>query len=160
MTCPERPLTSELAHPKQTHPGYRPNRQVGRNISPPPPHTHTYTGKTLGEWTSALPTQFHVHMYTHTHTHAHTQVQTIVSKGARTCTPSEHTERLAKAKERREGPFRDPEWEILPAALQATPSDRVGELAKPKKVAEGYQPSREVVWRVTMGARSAVASNR
>ena len=67
---------------------------------------------------------------------------------------------LAKPKQRHEGPFRDPEWTVSTAARQATPSDRVTDLAKSKKLAEGYHPSREVVWRVGVGARNAVASNR
>ena len=74
--------------------------------------------------------------------------------------PSEHTEHLAKAKERPDGPFRDPEWKVSPATMQATASDRVMELSKPKKLADGYQPCRDVIWKVGMGAKTAVASNR
>lgn len=46
------------------------------------------------------------------------------------------------------------------AAKQASPSDRVGELSKSKKLAEGYAPCRSVLWRVSTGARNAVASTR
>ena len=74
--------------------------------------------------------------------------------------PSEHTEQLAKPKERPDGPFRDPEWKISPVTMQATATDRVMELSKPKKLADGYQPCRDVIWKVGMGARTAVASNR
>ena len=88
------------------------------------------------------------------------KVQTIVSDAAKTCMPSEHTESLAKPKERPDGPFRDPEWKVSPATMQATASDRVMELSKPKKLADGYQPCRDVVWKVGVGARNAVASNR
>ncbi len=74
--------------------------------------------------------------------------------------PSEHTEQLAKAKERPDGQFRDPQWKISPVTMQATATDRVMELSKPKKLADGYQPCRDVIWKVGMGARVAVASNR
>jgi len=67
---------------------------------------------------------------------------------------------LAKPKERQEGPFREPEWTVSKAARHATPSDKVLNLAKPKKLADGYCPSRDVVWKVSMGAKNAVASNR
>lgn len=88
------------------------------------------------------------------------KVQTIVSNAAKTCIPSEHIESLAKPKERPNGPFRDPEWTVLSSTLQATASDRVMELSKPKKLSDGYQPCRDVIWKVGVGARNAVASNR
>lgn len=88
------------------------------------------------------------------------QVQTVVSKAAKSCTPSLHVEQLAKPKQRPEGPFRDPQWKVEKGALQAIPTERLSELSKPKKVAEGYQPSRDVIWKVGVGARNAVASNR
>ena len=74
--------------------------------------------------------------------------------------PSEHTESLARPKERPDGPFRDPEWKVSPASKQATATDRVMELSKSKKLADGYHPCRDVIWKVGMGARTAVASNR
>ena len=88
------------------------------------------------------------------------KVQTIVSNAAKTCIPSERTESLAKPKERPDGPFRDPEWTVLSSTLQATASDRVMDLSKPKKLADSYQPCRDVIWKVGVGARNAVASNR
>ncbi len=75
-------------------------------------------------------------------------------------TPSEYIESLARPKSRPGGPFRDPQWTVPTAALQATPSDRVMDLAKPKRLADGYQLSREVVWRISTGAKNAMASNR
>ena len=83
-----------------------------------------------------------------------------MSKAARHCTASEHTERLAKPKERVEGLFREPQWRVSDGAKSARPSDRLFDLSRPKKVAEGYQPCREVEWRVTHGAKNAVASER
>lgn len=74
--------------------------------------------------------------------------------------PSEHTDSLAKPKQRLDGPFRDPQWKVSGGALQAVPSDRLMELSKPKKLADGHQPSRDVVWKVSSGAKHAVASNR
>ena len=74
--------------------------------------------------------------------------------------PSEHTESLARPKQRPDGPFRDPEWKVSPSTMQATATDRVTELSKAKKLADGYQPSRDVIWKVGTGAKSAVASNR
>ena len=88
------------------------------------------------------------------------QVQTVVSKAARCCTASAHTESLARAKEKAEGPFREPQWQVSDAAMRARPRDHVLDLARPKKVAEGYQPCREVEWRVGNGAKNAMASNR
>ena len=46
------------------------------------------------------------------------------------------------------------------STLQATASGRVMDLSKPKKLPDGYQPCRDVVWKVSVGARNAVASNR
>ena len=88
------------------------------------------------------------------------QVQTLVSKAAKGCTASEHTERLAQAKEKAGGPFREPQWQVSEATKRARPTDRVLDLARQKKVAEGYQPCRDVEWKVSNGAKSAVASNR
>ncbi|CAI7993356.1 Testicular haploid expressed gene protein-like, partial [Geodia barretti] len=88
------------------------------------------------------------------------EVQTVVSRAAKGCTASEHTERLAKAKEKAEGPFREPQSQVSEAAKRARPTDRILDLARPKKVAEGYQPCRDVEWKVSNGAKNAVASNR
>lgn len=44
--------------------------------------------------------------------------------------------------------------------LQAVPSERVTQLGQPRKYTEGYQPSREVIWRVSSGALNAVPSTR
>lgn len=97
---------------------------------------------------------------THLLYHPSRQVQTIVSHAAKSCSPSEHTEQLAREKLRREGPFREPQWAVSQAALGGVASEKVAELARPKKLAEGYQPSRDVIWRVSLGARNAITSNR
>jgi len=69
-------------------------------------------------------------------------------------------ESLASPKIKLDGPFRDPIWVVSKAAMQTSPTPRVMELAKAKRVVEGYQPSRGPVWRVTSGAKTAVASKR
>ena len=97
---------------------------------------------------------------THPLYHPSRQVQTVVRPAAKNCSPSEHTEQLARPKLRHEGPFRDPQWVVSQAALGGVASEKVGELARPKKLAEGYQQSRDVIWRVSLGARNAIASNR
>jgi len=74
--------------------------------------------------------------------------------------PSYHIDSLAQPKKRPDGPFRDPQWKVAQSALEASASDRLLELARSKRLADGYQPSREVVWRVGTGAKNAVASNR
>ena len=71
-----------------------------------------------------------------------------------------HTESLAVPKKHVEGPFRDPQWEVSKASKEATPTDRLTDLAKAKKLADGYQPCKSVVWKVSTGARNAVASTR
>ena len=88
------------------------------------------------------------------------QVQTFVSAAAKRTTASEHTERLAKAKQSVEGPFREPQWQVSCAAKTARPSDHTLDLSRPKKVADDYQPCRNVEWRVSNAAKNAVASNR
>ena len=45
-------------------------------------------------------------------------------------------------------------------ALQANASPRILELARPKRLADGYQESRSVIWKVLAGAKNAVASGR
>ena len=69
-------------------------------------------------------------------------------------------ESLAKPKHRRDGPFRDAQWEVSATAKQAISSERTVELARARKLAEGYVPNREPIWSVRMGAMNAVASNR
>ena len=49
---------------------------------------------------------------------------------------------------------------ILVGALQAEPTQRLNELSRPKRLAEGHEASRDGYWRVTNGAKSAVASSR
>lgn len=88
------------------------------------------------------------------------QVQTVVSDAAKNSSPSEHTLQLSRPKLRREGPFQDPQWVVSRGALGGVATERVGELARPKKLAEGYQQSRDVIWRVSLGARNAIASTR
>ena len=78
---------------------------------------------------------------------------------------------------RLEGPFREPEWPvstgkynnnllnlmiiiIFIGAKHADPTERLVELARPKRIAEGYEPSRDVIWKVTTGAKTATASAR
>ena len=69
-------------------------------------------------------------------------------------------ENLAKPKPRPDGPFRDAEWKVSDSAKQCIASERLGELSRPKKPAEGYQPPRDALWKVGVGALNAVASNR
>ena len=45
-------------------------------------------------------------------------------------------------------------------ALQANSSPRILELARPKRLADGYQESKNVIWKVLAGAKNAVASGR
>ena len=45
-------------------------------------------------------------------------------------------------------------------ALQASPSEKILELSKAKKLAEGYKPSRGPQWKVGKGALNAVTSTR
>lgn len=50
--------------------------------------------------------------------------------------------------------------EFFKGALQAEPTQRLNELSRPKRLAEGHEASRDGYWRVTNGAKSAVASSR
>lgn len=75
-------------------------------------------------------------------------------------TSSDHTASLSVPKPRPGGPFRDPQWTVSKTAMEATPTDRVADLAKPKRLADGYRPCREPLWKVTTGAKNATASNR
>lgn len=88
------------------------------------------------------------------------QVQSVVSEGAKSYMATERIENLAKPKVRLDGPFRDPQWQVSDPAREAIPTDRVLELAKAKKLAEGYRTCRGVIWRPSPGAMNAVASNR
>ena len=67
---------------------------------------------------------------------------------------------LAKPKLKLDGPFRAPQWTVPVGAKQAIATERVMELAKAKKPAEGYQPCRSATWKVGVGALNAVSSNR
>ena len=71
-----------------------------------------------------------------------------------------HVENLAKPKLRPDGPFRDAQWKVSNGAKQCIASERLGELSRPKKPAEGYKPARDALWKVGVGALNAVASNR
>ena len=84
----------------------------------------------------------------------------MVSEAAKRCSASDHTERLAMAKQSVEGPFREPQWQVSDGAKTARPTDRLLNLARPKKVADDYQPCRNVEWRVSSAAKNAVASGR
>lgn len=84
----------------------------------------------------------------------------IVSEGVKTYQATPRIEMLATPKKRLGGPFRDPIWVVPKEAMQASPSARVLELAKHKRLVEGYQPPRSAIWRVSCGAKKAVASNR
>lgn len=48
----------------------------------------------------------------------------------------------------------------MTGALQAESSQRLTELACPKRLSEGYEPNRDVIWKVSVGAKTAVASSR
>lgn len=84
----------------------------------------------------------------------------IVSEGVKTYQATPRIETLATPKKRLGGPFRDPIWVVSKETMQASPSPRVVELAKHKRLVEGYQPARSAIWRVTSGAKKAVASKR
>ena len=84
----------------------------------------------------------------------------MVRGAAMRCTLSTHTETLAQPKERTDGPFREPQWQISEATKRVIASDRTLELSRAKKHAEGYQPCREMEWKVSTGAKNAVASNK
>ncbi|XP_011409976.1 PREDICTED: testicular haploid expressed gene protein-like [Amphimedon queenslandica] len=88
------------------------------------------------------------------------QVQTRVSSAIKRSECNEYIHRLAQPKERPDGPFRDAEWPVSKGALQAEPTQRLNELSRPKRLAEGHEASRDGYWRVTNGAKSAVASSR
>ena len=49
---------------------------------------------------------------------------------------------------------------IFIGAKHADATERLVELARPKRIAEGYEPSRDVIWKVTTGAKTATASTR
>ncbi len=83
-----------------------------------------------------------------------------MSDGAKSAVSSEHTTSLSAAKSRPDGPFRDPQWTVSKTAMEATPTDRVTDLAKPKRLADSYRPCREPIWKVTTGAMNATVSNR
>ena len=84
----------------------------------------------------------------------------IVSEGAKTYQATPHIETLATPKKRLGGPFRDPIWVVSKETMQASPSPRVLELAKHKRLMEGHQSSRSPIWRVPSAAKKAVASKR
>lgn len=86
--------------------------------------------------------------------------ETAVSKGTQYYDITPNLESLARPKMHSEGPFRDAQWIVSEAAKQAIPRERLHDLAKAKKTAEGYQPSREALWKVGVGALNAVSSNR
>lgn len=84
----------------------------------------------------------------------------IVSEGVKTYQATPHIEALATPKKRLGGPFRDPIWVVSKETMQASPSPRVLELAKHKRVMEGHQSSRSPIWRISSAAKKAVASKR
>ena len=88
------------------------------------------------------------------------QPQSVVTEAAKFYNITPYLDGLAKPKVRQDGPFRDAEWKVSEGAKQCTPTERLEELARPKKPAEGYQPCRDTVWKVGVGALNAVASNR
>lgn len=88
------------------------------------------------------------------------QPQSIVTEGAKFYTITPYLDGLAKPKEHLDGPFRDAEWKVSDGAKQSIPSERIAELARHKKPAEGYQPCRGAISKVGVGALNAVASNR
>ena len=84
----------------------------------------------------------------------------IISEGVKTYQATPRIETLATPKIRLGGPFRDPIWAVSKETMQASPSPRILELAKHKRLVEGYQSSRGPIWRVSSAAKKAVASNR
>ena len=87
-------------------------------------------------------------------------IQTVVPESAKTYQATGRIDSLATPKKRLDGPFRDPQWEVSKASMQAVPTDRVMDLAKSKKLADGYQPCKSALWKVSTGAKNAVASTR
>ncbi len=49
---------------------------------------------------------------------------------------------------------------LTTGAKQAEASQRQVELARPRRLVEGHEHSRDVIWRVTKGAKHAVVSSR
>ena len=83
-----------------------------------------------------------------------------MTEGAKSYEATARIEALAKPKPRPDGPYRNAQWEVSAGAKQAIANERVVELAKHKTLAEGYQPCRSPIWKVGIGALSAVSSNR
>lgn len=88
------------------------------------------------------------------------QPQSIVTEAAKFYIITPYLDELAKPKEHLNGLFREAEWPVADGAKQATPSERIAELARHKKPAEGYQTCRSPIWKVGVGALNAVSSNR
>ena len=84
----------------------------------------------------------------------------MVTSGAKNYEITPGLDGLAKPKQRLDGPFRSAEWPVSSAAKGAVAGERLLDLAKSKKLAEGYKPCRGVIWKVGVGALNAVTSNR
>ena len=84
----------------------------------------------------------------------------IITNGIKTYQATPHIESLSTPKKRMGGPFRNPIWVVSKDTMQASPSPRVVELAKHKRLVEGYRSSRSPIWRVSSAAKKAVPSNR
>lgn len=87
-------------------------------------------------------------------------VQTPVPPAALKTVPSERLIALANPKERPEGPFRSPTWEVPDNVKNASASTRCTELARPKGIVDGYQLPKDVEWPVPRAAKRAVITSR
>ena len=84
----------------------------------------------------------------------------VITNGVKTYQATPRIESLSTPKKRIGGPFQLPIWVVSKDTMQASPSPRVIELAKHKRLVEGYRSSRSPIWRVSSAAKKAVASNR
>jgi hypothetical protein len=102
----------------------------------------------------AIPKQLHIDYL------SPRSVYTVVSDATKEYEASPRISSLAIPKTKNEGLYRDTQWPVSQAALKAEASQRLSEIARPKRLPDGYEPNREVAWKVTTGAKSAIASAR
>ncbi|XP_061171605.1 sperm microtubule associated protein 2-like isoform X1 [Saccostrea echinata] len=88
------------------------------------------------------------------------QIETIIPGPALTASASERLQALATPKNRSEGPFRPPQWPVLPAAKNASAKARSVELARPRGTTDGYMLPKDEIWPISRAAKRATASGR
>lgn len=88
------------------------------------------------------------------------QPQSVVTEAAKLYEITPNLDYLAKPKPHFDGPYRDAQWPVSNAAKEAIAGERLLDLSKSRKLAEGYMPCRGVIWKVGVGALNAVTSNR